>query len=105
MGVILFRGKSQVVTGIGNAGDPFGNVLEAMFSMFRVLTGEDWTDLRYDLLVGQSEQGQFLITTFFVSFRELRPQPQPLLRCDYRFRDNPERRYHSCCKQLRRLSL
>lgn len=68
MGVILFRGKSQVVTGIGNAGDPFGNVLEAMFSMFRVLTGEDWTDLRYDLLVGQSEQGQFLITTFFVSF-------------------------------------
>lgn len=68
MGVILFRGKSQVVTGIGNAGDPFGNVLEAMFSMFRVLTGEDWTDLRYDLLVGQSEQGQFLITTFFISF-------------------------------------
>ena len=65
MGVILFRGKSQVVTGIGNAGDPFGNVLEAMFSMFRVLTGEDWTDLRYDLLVGQSGQGQFLITTFF----------------------------------------
>ena len=68
MGVILFRGKSQVVTGIGNAGDPFGNVLEAMFSMFRVLTGEDWTDLRYDLLVGQSGQGQFLITTFFISF-------------------------------------
>lgn len=68
MGVILFRGKSQVVTGIGNAGDPFGTVLEAMFSMFRVLTGEDWTDLRYDLLVGQSGQGQFLITTFFISF-------------------------------------
>lgn len=68
MGVILFRGKSQVITGIGNAGDPFGNVLEAMFSMFRVLTGEDWTDLRYDLLVGQSGQGQFLITTFFISF-------------------------------------
>jgi len=68
MGVILFRGKSQVVTGIGNAGDPFGSVLEAMFSMFRVLTGEDWTDLRYDLLVGQSGQGQFLITTFFISF-------------------------------------
>jgi len=68
IGVILFRAKSQVITGAGSVGDPFGSVPEAMFSMFRVLTGEDWTDLRYDLLVGQSGGGQLMITAFFISF-------------------------------------
>ena len=66
--VILFRGQSEVITGVGAVGDPFGSVLEAMFSMFRVLTGEDWTDLRYDLLVNNDPSNHFLITIFFVSF-------------------------------------
>ena len=29
--------------------DPYGTVDEAMFTLFRALTGEDWTDLRYNL--------------------------------------------------------
>jgi voltage-gated sodium channel len=68
VGVILFRGKSEVITGIGSVKDPFGSVPEAMFSMFRVLTGEDWTDLRYDLLTHDSVLYDGVITFFFLSF-------------------------------------
>ncbi|MCQ2286524.1 MAG: ion transporter [Bacteroidales bacterium] len=31
-----------------NSPDPFGTLHEAMFTLFRELTGEDWTDLRYN---------------------------------------------------------
>ena len=31
--------------------DPYGTLSESMFSLFRILTGEDWTDLRYNLLI------------------------------------------------------
>ena len=31
-----------------NFPDPFGTLGEAMFTLFRELTGEDWTDLRYN---------------------------------------------------------
>lgn len=31
-----------------NSPDPFGSLHEAMFTLFRELTGEDWTDLRYN---------------------------------------------------------
>ena len=30
--------------------DPYGDLGEAFFTLFRILTGEDWTDLRYNLL-------------------------------------------------------
>ena len=30
--------------------DPYGSLHEAMFTLFRVLTGEDWTDIRYNLM-------------------------------------------------------
>ena len=30
--------------------DPYGSLTEAMFTLFRALTGEDWTDLRYNLV-------------------------------------------------------
>ena len=68
IGVILFREQSVVITAIGEVVDPFASVPEAMFSMFRVLTGEDWTDLRYDLLPGKSASGAFTVTIFFMSF-------------------------------------
>jgi len=32
-----------------NSPDPYGTLDEAMFTLFRALTGEDWTDLRYNL--------------------------------------------------------
>lgn len=31
-----------------NSPDPFGTLGESMFTLFRELTGEDWTDLRYN---------------------------------------------------------
>ncbi|MEC8556744.1 MAG: ion transporter [Planctomycetota bacterium] len=68
IGVLLFRDQSVVITAIGEVVDPFASVPEAMFSMFRVLTGEDWTDLRYDLLAGKSASGAFVVTVFFMSF-------------------------------------
>ncbi len=30
--------------------DPYGDLGEAFFTLFRIMTGEDWTDLRYNLL-------------------------------------------------------
>jgi voltage-gated sodium channel len=32
-----------------NSPDPYGTLDESMFTLFRVLTGEDWTDIRYNL--------------------------------------------------------
>lgn len=55
-----------------NAPDPFGNIGEGMFTMFRVLTAEDWTDLRYNLItaydVGIIKIHPTIITSFFVSW-------------------------------------
>ena len=31
-----------------NSPDPFGSIGESMFTLFRELTGEDWTDIRYN---------------------------------------------------------
>ncbi|AWI10059.1 transporter [Ereboglobus luteus] len=36
--------------------DPYGTLGESMFTLFRLLTGEDWTDIRYNL-VKASEYG------------------------------------------------
>ena len=30
--------------------DPYGSLSETMFTLFRILTGEDWTDIRYNLI-------------------------------------------------------
>lgn len=50
--------------------DPYGNLGEAMFTLFRVLTGEDWTDLRYNLVKASEykivKTPPFIITSFHV---------------------------------------
>lgn len=56
----------------GNSPDPFGNLGEAIFTLFRELTGEDWTDLRYNHITA-SEYGLIntnsaIITTYHVSW-------------------------------------
>lgn len=69
IGFIMFRGQSEVITGIGAVKDPFVSVPESMFSMFRVITGEDLTDLRYDLLDNLTD---FMMSLFpFSLFRSL----------------------------------
>lgn len=50
--------------------DPYGNLSETMFTLFRVLTGEDWTDIRYNLTKA-SERGlihspSWVITSYHV---------------------------------------
>jgi voltage-gated sodium channel len=65
IGVTLFRGLTTVETAHSNNVDPFGNVLEAFFSLFRVTTGEDWTDLRYDLM---SQTSSLLMNNYFISW-------------------------------------
>lgn len=54
MGVTLFKNKEyskseHLELTISNP-DPYGDLGEAFFTLFRILTGEDWTDLRYNLL-------------------------------------------------------
>lgn len=65
-GVMLFQGESVVVTAFSDSIDPFGSVGEAFFTLFRVTTGEDWTDLRYDMLRGGVNH--LIINFYFVSW-------------------------------------
>lgn len=50
--------------------DPYGTLTEAMFTLFRALTGEDWTDLRYNLVkaheFGLIQTSDFITTSFHV---------------------------------------
>lgn len=53
-----------------NSPDPFGTLGESMFTLFRELTGEDWTDIRYNLITAY-EHGLIsttpeVITTYHV---------------------------------------
>jgi len=66
IGVILFKGEIHVVNLDGLKIDPFGTISEAIFSLFRVTTGEDWTDLRYDLI--KAEMSNVLVNLYFVSW-------------------------------------
>lgn len=53
-----------------NSEDPYGSLGEAMFTLFRVMTGEDWTDLRYNLVTasnyGVIKASSVVITMFHV---------------------------------------
>lgn len=55
-----------------NSPDPFGTIGEAFFTLFRALTGEDWTDLRYNLVtasnLGVIDVNPSVITVFLVSW-------------------------------------
>lgn len=56
----------------GNSPDPYGTLSEAVFTLFRALTGEDWTDLRYNLITahdcGVIKASPIVITTYHVSW-------------------------------------
>ncbi len=51
--------------------DPYGTLDEAMFTLFRALTGEDWTDLRYNLVVASEYDLIHVSPTFVTSFHVL----------------------------------
>jgi voltage-gated sodium channel len=50
--------------------DPYGSIGEAMFTLFRIMTGEDWTDLRYNLIANPNTSAKMdtLITIYHVSW-------------------------------------
>ena len=50
-----------------NSPDPFGTIGEAFFTLFRALTGEDWTDLRYNLITA-SEYNLILVSPGIITF-------------------------------------
>lgn len=56
----------------GNSPDPYGNLAEASFTLFRCMTGEDWTDLRYNLITASEcnvvKVSPTAITFFHVSW-------------------------------------
>lgn len=53
-----------------NSPDPYGTLHESMFTLFRVMTGEDWTDIRYNLLEASKLKlihiPSFVITAFHI---------------------------------------
>lgn len=55
-----------------NSPDPFVSIGEGIFTLFRALTGEDWTDLRYNLItasdLGVIDVHPTIVTCFFVSW-------------------------------------
>ena len=54
------------------APDPYGSLDESAFTLFRILTGEDWTDIRYNLILaskmGLIQTPSFLITIYHTSW-------------------------------------
>jgi voltage-gated sodium channel len=61
IGVTLFKNRDynnseHLRVTISNP-DPYGDLGEAFFTLFRIMTGEDWTDLRYNLLKTKHNQG------------------------------------------------
>lgn len=71
IGVSLFKSDNFTTapqwSGNPQGIDPYGSLGEAMFSLFRILTGEDWTDLRYNLLA-QSPNLDGWVTFYHVSW-------------------------------------
>lgn len=61
IGVTLFRNPdynhSEHIKLTASNPDPYGDLGEAFFTLFRILTGEDWTDLRYNLLSNKEVKG------------------------------------------------
>lgn len=51
--------------------DPYGTLHEAMFTLFRALTGEDWTDLRYNLTKASEYNVIQVSPTFVTGFHVL----------------------------------
>ena len=55
-----------------NSPDPYGSIGEGFFTLFRALTGEDWTDLRYNLITASEYKlisvGPSTVTIFHVSW-------------------------------------
>ena len=50
-----------------NSPDPYGTLDESMFTLFRALTGEDWTDLRYNLQTA-ADLGVIKVNKHFVTW-------------------------------------
>lgn len=50
----------------GNAADPYGTLDESMFTLFRVMTGDDWSDVRYNLITA-SECGVVKVSPTFIT--------------------------------------
>lgn len=71
MGVMLFKFENYVGSAYHKANlgypDPYGSLGEACFTLFRILTGEDWTDLRYQLLTHSDYPG-WVVTGYHVSW-------------------------------------
>lgn len=63
---------SQAPNAPGISPDPYGSLGETMFTLFRILTGEDWTDLRYNLVQASRlnviDVPETIITIFHVSW-------------------------------------
>lgn len=63
---------AQAPNAPGIAPDPYGTLGETMFTLFRVLTGEDWTDLRYNLVqaskMGVINVPETVITAYHVAW-------------------------------------
>lgn len=63
---------SQVPNAPGISPDPYGSLGETLFTLFRILTGEDWTDLRYNLVQASRmnviDTNESIITIYHVSW-------------------------------------
>jgi voltage-gated sodium channel len=53
-----------------NSPDPYGTLGETMFTLFRILTGEDWSDLRYNLIIASKldliSVSEIVVTSYHV---------------------------------------
>jgi len=69
IGVILFKGETCVINHSKEIIDPYGSIGEAFFSLFRITTGEDWTDLRYNLM--KNNESNIIVNIYHISWMVL----------------------------------
>lgn len=75
-GTVKAKEMSEFLAQVPNAPsispDPYGSLGETMFTLFRILTGEDWTDLRYNLVQASRmdviDVNETVITIYHVSW-------------------------------------
>ena len=67
-----------------NSPDPYGDLAEASFTLFRIMTGEDWTDLRYNLITA-SEHNVIKVNPIscYMVLYSRTPSSQPRYRCHH----------------------
>ena len=62
--------KTRAKSYVNKNMEPFGTISESMFTLFRIITGDNWTTYRYQLILASKKEliktPSWLITSYFI---------------------------------------